>query len=369
MTQRPPSPDGRPRRREDSTRPPRTRRGGELAPYPGARSRTTTGAHGTRAASRPEGTPPRSRRRTSTASPEPTPATVWTCGPDPIDAHETWPVPIVERITTAFTAPGAHVVLIDVGTDAAATTTAATAGATTAATAGAMATGAVVPEAVQEAVRALGRTVTATVVDTPADASGSPVRPFWADLVLDAATPAPAPAAPTTRPAHGAAGSGGGAPGSSPAERADLVLVALPAHAAEQVSLDRLALRAAGLLRYGGIFAVYTHSDWNEGRLVDPTGAVVAAAQHADLLYLQHIVALHTPVRHGRLHAAPTTAVVAEYDRTAHRATVRGLPAPHRRAHSDIQVFAQPTDLGTPPPDTDVAALTPDDEPGYGDLR
>ncbi|MDX3187785.1 hypothetical protein PV458_05185 [Streptomyces sp. MN03-5084-2B] len=361
MAQRPPSPDGRPRRRGDSTRPPRTRRGGELAPYPGARTDTTaTGAGGARATSRPEA-PPRPQRRTSTAAPEPTPATVWTCGPDPIDAHETWPVPIVERITTAFTGPGAHVVLIDTGTAATTTTTPRTGDPT--------APGEVVPAAVRAAVHALGRTVTATVVDTPADSSATPSRPFWADLIHDAVTPTATPADPTTGPARDAALSGHAAPGSWPAELADLVLVSLPAHAAERVSLDRLALRAAGLLRLGGIFAVYTHSDWNGERLLDPTGAIVAAAQHADLLYLQHVVALHIPVRAGRLHAAPSASVVAEYDRTAHRATVRSLPAPHVRAHGDVLVFAQPArPVGSPLTDT-AEAPAPGDGLGHGDLR
>jgi hypothetical protein len=147
------------------------------------------------------------------------------------------------------------------------------------------------------------------------------------------------------------------------------VLVSLPAHAAERVSLDRLALRAADLLRFGGIFAVYTHSDWNGERLLDPTGAVVAAAQHADLLYLQHVVALHTPVRTGRLHATPSASVAAEYDRTAHRATVRGMPAPHLRAHGDILAFAQPASpVGSPLTGT-AEAPVPGDGPGHGDLR
>lgn len=362
MAQRPPSPDGRPHRRGDSTRPPRTRRGGELAPYPGARTHTTaTGAGGTRATSRPEGPLPRPRKRASAAAPEPTPATVWTCGPGPIDAHETWPVPIVERITTAFTAPGAHVVLVDTGTGATTATTPGTGDATV--------PGEVVPAAVREAVRALGRTVTATGVDARADSSATSSRPFWADLIHDVTTPTATPADPTTSLARDAALRGHAAPGSWSAEPADLVLVSLPAHAAGRVSLDRLALRAAGLLRLGGIFAVYTHSDWNGDRLLDPTGAIVAAAQHSDLLYLQHVVALHTPVRAGRLHAAPSASVAAEYDRTRHRATVCGLPAPHLRAHGDVLVFAQPArPVGSPLTNTGEAPV-PGDGPGHGDLR
>jgi hypothetical protein len=353
MTHRPQSPDGRPRRRGDSTRPPRSRRGGDRAPYPGARS-TTTGAADTRTASRPEGPSLRSRRHTSTRSPEPIPATVWTCGPDPIDAHETWPVPIVERITTAFTAPGAHVVLVDAG---AAAPTSATPG-----TGRSTAAGGLVPAPVLEAVRALGRTVSALALDTRADAAVTSLRPFWADLVggFAASVAAPADLVPDVVGSPAVGGPEG--VDSWRRERVDLVLVALPAKVAEHVSLDRLTLNAAAVVRRGGIVAVYTHSDGSGGRLLDPTGAIVAAAQHADLLYLQHIVALHAPVRAGRLQAGPSASVAAEHDRTVHRATVRGLPAPHLRAHADILAFAQPADPAPAPPNSlDIASASADD--------
>jgi hypothetical protein len=79
---------------------------------------------------------------------------------------------------------------------------------------------------------------------------------------------------------------------------------------------------------------------------------VVASAQNADLLYLQHIVALHAPVRGGGLAAEsltePDGAVAENEARGAHRAAVRGLPAPHRRIHSDVLVFAQPHDYEPP---------------------
>jgi hypothetical protein len=352
MTHRPQSPDGRPRPRGDSTRPPRSRRGGDRVPYPGAHS-TTTGPAGTRATARPEGPPPRSLRRTSTRSPEPIPATVWTCGPDPIDAHETWPVPIVERVTTAFTAPGAHVVLVDAGAAAPTSTTPGTGGSTV--------VGGRVPAPVQEAVRALGRTVSVLALDTRADDPVTPSRPFWADLVGDAESVA-AHADPVPDAVSSPTVGGRGGVDSWRREQADLVLVALPAQVAEHVSLDRLGLRAGAMVRRGGIVAVYTHSDGNGERLLDPTGAIVAAAQHADLLYLQHIVALHAPVRAGRLQAGPSASVAAEHDRTVHRVTVRGLPAPHLRAHADVLAFAQPADPAPAPPNSlDIASASADD--------
>ncbi|MER7859171.1 hypothetical protein ABTX61_08715 [Amycolatopsis japonica] len=267
---------------------------------------------------------------------------MWTCGPDPIDAHAVWPVPIVEAITTAFTDTDAHVVLVDldpapatatmpldidgVTTDSAASVTAA-----------------------REAVHAIGRTADTVTFHSGDGGSAALSRPFWAGLVSAADDPSAALAGTPSVP------DGTDAPcsaeGHAPERgtRADLVIVSLPDDAAS-VPLDRLVLLAANRLRQGGILAVYTHSDWTRGRLVDPTGVIVAAAQHADLLYLQHIVTLHAPVEKGRLRAAPSAAAVAEYGRARQRATVRGLPVPHLRVHGDVLAFAQPADVGAPPP-------------------
>ncbi len=361
MTHHPQSPDGRPRHREDTTRPPRSRRGGDRAPYPGARSSVTTRASSARATSRPEGPSPRSRWRTSSESPDPIPATVWTCGPEPIDAHETWPVPIVERITAAFTTSGGHVILLDAGTSGPTSATSGTGDSTT--------TGVAVPEPVQEVVRTLGRTVSVAALGARADTDVTPSRPFWADLVGDSVASATAPADPGPATAGDPAIDGRDAADPRRQELADLVVVAVPARVAERVSLDRLALRAAAMVRRRGIVAVYTHSDGNGRRLLDPTGAIVAAAQHADLLYLQHIVALHTPVWAGGLHAAPSASMAAEYDRTAHHATMRRLPAPHLRSHADVLAFAQPTDPATVLPDNPGIASASADSTGRGDLR
>jgi hypothetical protein len=84
--------------------------------------------------------------------------------------------------------------------------------------------------------------------------------------------------------------------------------------------------------------------------LVDPCGPVVASAQNADLLYLQHIVALHTPVRDGAFTTELDSPATEEDARARHRAQVRGLPTPHRRIHSDVLVFAQPADHEPPAP-------------------
>ena len=78
----------------------------------------------------------------------------------------------------------------------------------------------------------------------------------------------------------------------------------------------RLGILAAQLLRRGGILAVLTRChtaphtgphtpDPGEARqLIDPTGLVVASAQNADLLYLQHVVIPTAPLTR---HLTPPT--------------------------------------------------------------
>ena len=59
---------------------------------------------------------------------------------------------------------------------------------------------------------------------------------------------------------------------------------------------ERSAAAVAADLAPGGTLAVLTHSHRAGGRLFDPTGAVIAALQDADLLYLQHIVIVEHPL-------------------------------------------------------------------------
>ncbi|MGW5054965.1 hypothetical protein [Actinokineospora sp. NPDC004072] len=268
---------------------------------------------------------------------------MWTAGSDPVDLDATWPAALIERIVTSFSEPAARVVLLARPTPH-----------NTGRTLAAVGDDGVIdrapgtesdPEVADAAavVERLGRTV--RVEHLPADPSvTSPAsRPFWADLVTGS-TPAPAPLptasakVPTSHPATGTVGD------------ADLIVTSLPpAHCGDRA--DLVALFAARALRVGGILAVLTHCDWTSGELTDPTGAVVAAGQNADLLYLQHIAALHAPVRDGRFDLPDSPADdLDEEVRARHRAVVRGLPAPHRRIHSDVLVFAQPHDHQPPPP-------------------
>ncbi|GGN23726.1 hypothetical protein GCM10011609_76700 [Lentzea pudingi] len=344
-----------PTRRDDTTRPPNsrtaTRSGAERRPYPTAPS-TTRISPATPSA-------PSGRTQARGSAPTPIPATVWTAGPAPIDLDTAWPAPFIEKIVDAFSQPGGRVALLPwpttqptpddrprltpVSSDAllehapAAKPDAALADALT-------------------AVEELGRNGRVVRIAADPTTTGPGMPPFWADLVGDADH------ATVTVGAPSHSGTGDEFPDGvqDAASDTDLIITSLcPEHGGDRFS-DLVALVAARLLRVGGILVVLTHCDWLAGELIDPTGAVVASAQNADLLYLQHIVALHAPVRGGRfaddLLADPDGPAADNEARARHRASVRGLPEPHRRIHSDVQVFAQPHDHEPPRPSAADAA-------------
>jgi hypothetical protein len=337
-----------PKQRDDSTRPAsstsRTRRGGDRRPYPTASTTTRV--------SPAKPSPARDRKRPDATMATPTPATVWTAGPAPIDLDATWPTPIVEKIVGAFSEPGGRVTLMPWPTARPASSGRAWRAPTFSDGVLDHAPGTEPDGDVADALTAIeGLRRTARVVRAPIDEiAGRGSRPFWADLV---GTPdeSPATVIPPSRSdlAHGAFDGREAAPADT-----DLVVTSLRPEDGGDHASDLVALLAARLLRVGGILAVITHCDWTAGELIDPTGAVVAAAQNADLLYLQHIIALHAPVRDGRFAVSSLAeldgpAAAEEQARTAHRAAVRGLPAPHRRVHSDVLVFAQPHQHEPPP--------------------
>ncbi|WP_125592201.1 hypothetical protein [Amycolatopsis balhimycina] len=290
MTRRPPSAANRPSNRDGSTRPPRTRPTNGI-PYPGAPDPAGSSARTRRSAKRPA----------ATREPAPIPPTVWTAGPDPIDPAATWPVPIIETITTSFSAPGARVLL--------APWPAAEEAASRAEHVGEL-------DAALDAVHALGRHPAITKLESQTTDEAS----------TSGATTSASVAA---------------------VERVDLVITSLPPERGADGSVETLALAAAQVLAFGGILAVYTYSDWSSGRLTDPSGPMIAAGQNADLLYLQHIVTLHTPIRNGRLQ--PPTAT----DRTdgARGGREPAAPTTHTRAHGDVLVFAQAHADATQPED------------------
>ncbi|PRY35104.1 hypothetical protein [Umezawaea tangerina] len=195
------------------------------------------------------------------------------------------------------------------------------------------------------AVERLDRTARIEYVAVDPTLVGPASRPFYADLV-DGPDVAPAPATTATATTIGRF-----APDTMTGafDRADLIVTSLPPHHSGDHGADLVSLYAAQQLRVGGILVVLTHCDWTTGELTDLTGAIVTAAQNADLLYLQHVVALHTPIRSGHLDLVDTHQDLSDgaalgEARARQLAAVRGLPAPHRRIHSDVLVFAQPHD-------------------------
>ncbi|WP_246868508.1 hypothetical protein [Saccharopolyspora sp. ASAGF58] len=261
--------------------------------------------------SAPRRTPRTPRERTGAS----TPATVWACQTPPIDPDDPWPTALLDKIVTSFTTPHDEVVLLDLQA------TTRPKPATRSAESGGLATA-------QAAVSQLDRTVSVTPTTAEPSTRHSPGQPrpgFAPDGIPD--TPLPRLVS--------AEGAG--------KRRAHLVIASLPPQHADARTCDHLAQVAARLLRTGGILAVLTHTGTAQRQLIDPTGSVVAAAQSADLLYLQHIVALLVPIRHGRLHT--------DNDHphgSAPSASAR--PVRHRRVHSDVLVFAQPHQHADPLP-------------------
>ncbi|MGV9725675.1 hypothetical protein [Nocardia beijingensis] len=111
-------------------------------------------------------------------------------------------------------------------------------------------------------------------------------------------------------------------------EPVDLVIASLLAdHFDPIAAAEHITAIATDVLAMGGLLVVLSrcrHSD--SGVLHDPAGSVVAAAQAADLLYLQHIIA--APIS-GHFITAPTD--------PAPSGTAR-----HAVAHTDVFVFLQP---------------------------
>jgi hypothetical protein len=120
---------------------------------------------------------------------------------------------------------------------------------------------------------------------------------------------------------------------------------------------DRLGLHAAALLTPGGILAVLTHSAYRDGVLVDHTGSVVVSAQHADLLYLQHIVIVPDPLiaaSGSSEHREPDDQPAHHADGTARVIDLLLFTRP-TDPEVDDQVHADPTHAGADPAGVDRA--------------
>lgn len=179
--------------------------------------------------------------------------------------------------------------------------------------------------------------------------------PFWAHLIAsDTTTPSPGRHDHEIPAGHDEAGSDAPEPIPLPGpgsarQLADVVYADLRDTAVD----DRLGVLATRALGGGGVLVVLTRTHIGaDGELVDPTGMIVASAQNADLLYLQHIVVptapLTLPVCPPRL-PNPSTGDGQLPMPQAGRARSE-VPAPargHLIAHVDLLAFAQPRPRGS----------------------
>ncbi|ASO21620.1 hypothetical protein AHOG_20010 [Actinoalloteichus hoggarensis] len=235
---------------------------------------------------------------------------------------------MISQIVTSFSRRGDHVLIVTADT---------TPTERTDSTGTATSTGAGAVEAAFNAVASAGRIAGITMLWNRPHSHHAPAPPYWASLIgrpdhpADDQRPRPDPIVEDD----------------SAQPSADLIIAAVPPSWTRHRRIDHLALQAARLLRTGGILAVLTHSDVREGQLIDPTGPIVTTGQNADLLYLQHIVALHH-----------TTDEASSSEAVGTNAPGDAGPQPHRQVHSDVLIFAQPHDH-EPPPTAAVTATVP----------
>lgn len=255
----------------------------------------------------------RPRRAQARTEARAVPATVWARTEQPVEPAAGWPAPIIEQVLDAVTQPDDQVVLLPVPGSPQHQQGTAVGGDLAAA---------------ENTIGNHGRHVHTVLLDAAAEPTAPAAPPFWAHALDDPSTPDARVDEPHT---PGPRDHGGDLPAG-----ANLVLTHLAPDVAGGSVVDQLAGSAAHLLRTGGLLAVLTHSDRSGGVLRDPTGPMVAAAQNADLLYLQHLVLLLAPIRHGHLTPPPEPAG------TDMPAPADGLAAAHQRVHTDLLLFAQP---------------------------
>ncbi|QBS41334.1 hypothetical protein [Nocardia sp. CS682] len=208
------------------------------------------------------------------------PATIWACGTEPIDPASTWPSSILTRAIAEFSTIGDQVALL------------------------------VWPHRP-------GESRDCSEPELSAALTGVQGLDRTAQI-LDLHTENPTP--------------------SAPVGTLDLIITTqIPGHHDSDAGAE-LLWNAATRLRTNGVLVVLTRCDWTHGTLVDPTGPIVADAQAADLLYLQHIAAVAI-----RGDAIATTDI--------HASAQHRLQRTHRRVHTDVLVFVQPNQHRRPPPD------------------
>lgn len=259
---------------------------------------------------------------------EPIPSTVWLCPPDPNTGTTGGVAEVVAQAVTSFSAPGEQVGVLAWPTPAAVTDTGA-AGVVAASLADA------VPGTSRwwtTAITALGRRpIPLRLAASDGPETGPPA------LLLDRPDPTPAPPHPT---AAGDAASTRRVDVDGQVGPIDLIITEVAPGAVDETTAGRVTLAAAGALRRRGVLVVLTHCDHQDGVLIDPGAVLVTAGQNADLLYLQHIVAVRAPIRTDGDHPHPASPPGEGPDGGA-------AAGPHRRVHSDVYVLAHQQDHHT----------------------
>ncbi|BDT85622.1 hypothetical protein GV791_28770 [Nocardia cyriacigeorgica] len=208
---------------------------------------------------------PRSRR--PAASPATgtvrVPSTLWALGAKPLDPDDRWPDPVLAHVVGEFSDPGSRVLLIG----------------------------------------------------WPAPTTRGTLRILEPDTAV-------ALAAVRELDRHGIDAPYSGAP-------VDLVIASLLAdHPDPMVAAEYVTAVATEVMAMGALLVVLSRCRHSQrGVLLDSAGSVVAAAQTADLLYLQHIIA--APVSGHTITTAPAEPAAP------------GVPR-HTVAHTDVFVFLQP---------------------------
>ncbi|KAA9375987.1 MULTISPECIES: hypothetical protein [Microbispora] len=97
-------------------------------------------------------------------------------------------------------------------------------------------------------------------------------------------------------------------------------------------------IESAALLAPGGHLVVVTGMHLIEGRPRDPMPGLIGEAQRAGLVYLQHIVAVHGPIRRRQIVLSLLPAHIA-----ARRTQAVSPHVPMAlRAHADVLIFSKP---------------------------
>ncbi len=331
---------------------------------------------------RPSYARPGTKQRSGTGYlPPPIPATVWTCPPAPSEptgapsTAGTWAAAIIAAIVAAFSEPHGRVGILPWPLTATLIASPHLRSASELIYDDAVlgtASGAEQVSAVITAQRRIPLLLGLPVlpVDAAVDAAvdGAPLsssrQARLAETPVSAAGSAAPPEDTSIAPRSRLAG--------EPMAPPDLIISGVAPALVDEASATRVALAAGPALRLGGVLTVLTHSHHVDGRLVDPGGRLVSAAQTADLLYLQHIVVLHTPA------TEPTDSSRPGSDPTA--AHAREWPVRHRRTHTDLYVFGQHHDHHKPdvgtldgprdgPLDGTVSAVGPASNPAAGGAR